>query len=77
MLAFLTRDRHFGKCDRSLIIAEDQRQAAILDEEIQIGQIKGPILNWSLAFLLLTITLMVISISVLIGRYSLNRSLSS
>ena len=48
-----------------------------LDEEIQIGQIKGPILNWSLAFLLLTITLMVISISVLIGRYSLNRSLSS
>ena len=49
----------------------------ILDEEIQIGQIKGPILNWSLAFLLLTITLMVISISVLIGRYSLNRSLSS
>ena len=48
-----------------------------LDEEIQIGQIKGSILNWSLAFLLLTITLMVVSISVLIGRYSLNRSLSS
>ena len=47
-----------------------------LNEEIQIGQIKGPILNWSLAFLLLTIALMVISISVLIGRYSLNRSLS-
>ena len=47
-----------------------------LDEQIQVGQIKGPILNWSLAFLSLTIALMVISISVLIGRYSLNRSLS-